>query len=78
MNKLPEEIPEWEVARNAVNTYSHLLPTSGTYSAGALVEFIRLAYEMDERRQIECDAIEKCVVKIVKDWNAIRTTIRRS
>lgn len=72
------EIPQWEIAKNAVNTYSHLLPTCGTYSAGAMVEFIKLAYEMDGRRQEECDAIEKCVVKIVKDWNAVRTTIRRS
>jgi hypothetical protein len=73
-----DETPQWEIAKNAVNTYSYLLPTHGTYSAGALIEFIKLAYEMDERRQAECDAIEKCVVKIVKDWNAIRTTIRRS
>jgi hypothetical protein len=73
-----DEIPQWEIAKYAVNTYSHLLPTVGTYSAGALIEFIKLAYEMDVRRQAECDAIEKCVVKIIKDWNAIRTTIRRS
>jgi hypothetical protein len=73
-----DEIPQWEIAKNAVNVYSHLLPTCGTYSAGALIEFIKLAYEVDERRQSECDAIEKCVVKIVKDWNVIRTTIRRS
>lgn len=73
-----DEIPQWEIAKNAVNTYSHLLPTNGTYSAGAMIEFIKLAYSMNKRRQEECDAIEKCVVKIVKDWNAIRTTIRRS
>lgn len=73
-----DEIPQWEIAKNAVNAYSHLLPTCGTYSAGALVEFIKLAYEVDEHRQAECDAIEKCVVKIVKDWNSIHTTIRRS
>jgi hypothetical protein len=73
-----DEKPQWEIAKNAVYSYADLLPTCGTYSAGAMVSFIKLAYEMDERRQMECDAIERCVVKIVKDWNVIRTTIRRS
>lgn len=73
-----DEIPQYEIARNAVDVYSHLLPVNGTYSAGAMVEFIKLAYEIDERRQTECAAIERCVVKIVKHWNEIRTTIRRS
>lgn len=77
MDKIPEEIPEWKIAKNAVNTYSHLLPTNGTYSAGALIEFIKLAYKMDKRRRMECDAIERCVTKIVKQWNEIRITIKR-
>ena len=73
-----DEKPQCEIAKNAVYSYADLLPTCGTYSAGAMVSFIKLAHEMDERRQMECDAIERCVVKIVKDWNAIHTTIRRS
>lgn len=77
MNKIQEEPPRWEIAKRAVNSYSHLLPTCGTYSAEVMIELIRLAYKMDEHRQEECDAIERCVVKIVKDWKEIRTTIRR-
>lgn len=73
-----DEIPQWEIARNAVNIYSYLLPTSGTYSPEAMVNYIKLAYEMDERRQAECDAIKKCVVKIVKCFETVTTTIRRS
>lgn len=72
-----DEIPQWEIAKNAVYSYADLLPTCGTYSAGAMVSFIKLAHQMDESTQAECDAIERCVSKIVKDWNAIRVTVHR-
>lgn len=73
-----DEIPQWEVARKAVNAHSHLLPTSGVYSPEAMVNYIKLAHEMDEHTQAECDAIEKCVVKIVKCFETITITIKRT
>lgn len=66
-----------EIAKYAVDVYSYLLPTNGTYTAHELVSLIRSAYKMDARREEECDAIERCVVKIVKHFGTIRTTIRR-
>jgi hypothetical protein len=73
-----DEIPQWEIARYAVNAYSYLLPTSGVYSPDAMINYIKLAHEMDERTKAECDAIKKCVVKIVKCFETVTTTIRRS
>lgn len=72
-----EEIPQYMIAKYAVEVYSYLLTEMGTYTAKQFTDKIKSVYEMDERRQEEIDAIEKCVVKIVKYWDGYRTTIRR-
>lgn len=73
-----DKIPQWKIAKYAVDVYSYLLPTNGTYTAHKLTSLIRSAYKMDARRKEECDAIEGCVVKIVKHFETITATIRRS
>lgn len=72
-----DNIPQYMIAEYAIKVYSYLLTEMGTYTANQLTDKIRSAYEMDERRQEEIDAIEKCVIKIIRDWNGYRTTIRR-
>lgn len=72
-----KEIPQYMIAEYAVRVYSPLLTEIGTHTPKQLTDKIRSTYEMNERRQAEIDAIEKCVIKIIKDWNGYRTTIRR-
>jgi hypothetical protein len=72
-----DEIPQYMIAEYAVKVYSYLLTGIGTYTPKQFTDKIRSAYEIDSRRQEEIDAIENCVIKIIKDWNGYRTTIRR-
>lgn len=66
-----------EIAKYAVDAYSYLLPANGTYTPQEFVSLIRAAYKMDARREAECEAVERCVLKIVKHYGEIRTKIIR-
>lgn len=77
MNRSPKEIPQYMIAEYAVRVYSSLLTEMGTYTPKQLTDKIKSTYEMNERRQEEIDAIEKCVVKIIRNWDGYRTTIKR-
>lgn len=68
---------EYEIAKYAVDAYSHLLPMNGRYSGADLAHYIEIAYEMNARRRIECDAVERCVLEIKKYYSEIRVKISR-
>lgn len=68
---------QYEIAKYAVDVYSHLLPMNGRYSGADLVRYIEMAYEIDTRRRVECDAVERCVLEIKKYDSEIRVKISR-